>query len=369
MLRERTLQHLLLSVAKSLEEVPANFKHRKILSDSCETLQIVREHRGPYLVTVSNELGQTATEVETSRFRFHERGDVAIQIKSRGDLPDARTHNWEQALILWQEILGIEFERTRGLAPMRKVHGKTDGMELFIIGGVSIALLTVEKITSLTWPVVAILAWLIPLTKPKKVHLGLALLLVISSTLNSGYETFAFGPLLMVAMFQFESLIRSKFDVLGPIAGTVLAAIMCPDQLPIVLLILAFEVIVSFVQLNYFRISILTICMTVVIVISINYHQIVLTENHNGWITAPLAFILLVTLFPRASESNLIRISAPLGLMVGTIYFNLEIASSVALLLIWLLRCADFPTIKKPNQSGLQPSGVPVTISKRDSAS
>jgi hypothetical protein len=173
----------------------------------------------------------------------------------------------------------------------------------------------------------------------------------------------------MVAMFQFESLIRSKFDVLGPIAGTVLAAIMCPDQLPIVLLILAFEVIVSFVQLNYFRISILTICMTVVIVISINYHQIVLTENHNGWITAPLAFILLVTLFPRASESNLIRISAPLGLMVGTIYFNLEIASSVALLLIWLLRCADFPTIKKPNQSGLQPSGVPVTISKRDSAS
>jgi hypothetical protein len=369
MLRERTLRHLLLSVAKSLEEVPENIAFRNLLIDSCETLQIVREDRGPYVVTVSNEKGQITTKIETSRFRFHERGDVPAQVGMRRDLPDARTHNWEQALIFWQDILGVSLERTRGLAPMRQIERKTNRLEITFIVIVSIALLTVQFLTALTWPVVILLAWLIPLTKPKYVHLWTSLLIIASSVLFSGVENALFPLPILIVAFHLESLSHSKFAVFWPFFGILVITLLYPRQLPIALLILALETMVSVVQINYPRLRVQLVCVSITLFYLLLFKPVFIAENLNGWITAPIVLILIFVVFPRSSESNLIRVTAPIALMFATIYFGYDTNVSFAWLLVWLLGIKEIHLTKKSKRQDSNLPGVSVTISKRSSAS
>lgn len=369
MLRERTLRHLLLSVAKSLDEVPENIAFRNLLRDSCETLQISREDRGPYVVTVSNENGQVTTKADTSRFRFHERGDVSAQVSLRRDLPDARTHNWEQAFIFWQEILGVSLERTRGLAPTRQLERKINRREVTRFAIISFVLLTVQFFTTDTWPVIILLAWLIPLTKPKYVYVWISLLIIVSIFIVSGIENTLFLLPILIVSFHLESLSHSKFAVLWPLAGTFVISLLYPEQISIVLLILALEAIVSLVQVNYLRLKVQLICLSLTLLILLLFHPVSVIDNPNSWITAPVALILILLVFPRSSESNLIRVTAPIALMFATIYFGYETNDSIAWLLGWLLGIKEINSIKKSKRQESIMPGVSVTISKRSSAS
>ena len=253
MLRERTLLHLLLSVARSLGEVPENSKYRDLLHDSCETLKITRDRNGPYTISILNQNGQLNKNVETSNFRFHERGDIEAQIQKRRDLPDARTHNWEQATNLWREILGVNLKKSQGLAPARPNRNKVKRLEIISLMLVSMMLLSLDFFFDQNWPVFLVIAWTVPLTRPRAAHLWIATCTIAISWLISGFE----NPVLVFALIgvslHLEHMIKSRLVVFLPFGLCVFLMIFQPSQLVIIVIILLFEIIVSLAQLNLLR--------------------------------------------------------------------------------------------------------------------
>jgi len=366
MLRERTLHHLLLAVARSLEEVPENSKYRETIRDSCETLKISREHRGPYLVSFSNEKGQVSKSVETSQFRFHERGDIPAQVKLREDLPDARSYNWEQATELWQSLLGVPLSRPRGLAPARPDNSKVYRTEVLYLVFISISLLSVEFYTGQIWPSCLLLAWTVPLTQPKRAHLWVAIFMMTASLWLSGREYPLFALIIVIISLHFEYLDKSRLAILWPFLGCLLIIGAFPDHLKIVMLVPIFEILVSLVQRSYRRITIQIISILLISSSVLIGNSNSLSINLRGWIILPVGLILSVVIFPYSSEPNLIRISSPLVLSLGAIYLQFDIVGTVGLLLVWALQTVLFCRVSNSTRGKVIGAGTPVSLRKRD---
>ena len=366
MLRERTLHHLLLAVARSLEEVPENSIHRETIRDSCETLKISREHRGPYLVSFSNEKGHVSSSVETSQFRFHERGDIPAQVQLRKDLPDARSHNWEQATELWQAMLGVPLSRPRGLAPARPDYGKVDRTEILCLFLISISLLLVEFYTGQVWPPCLLLAWTVTLIQPKRAHLLIAIFTIIASLSMTGREYPLFALIIVIIAIHLENLDKSRLAILWPFLGCLIVAGVFPDHLKIVVLVPLFEILVSVVQRSFRRMTIQIISVLLIISFVLIGNSNSLSINAQGWIILPVGLILSVVIFPYSSEPNLIRISAPLVLTLGAVYLQFDLVGTVGVLLVWSLQTLLFRRVNNSAQSEVIDAGTPVLLRKRN---
>ena len=366
MLRERTLHHLLLAVARSLEEVPENSEYRETIRASCETLKISREHRGPYLIRVSNEKGEVSKIVETSQFRFHERGDIPAQVQLRKDLPNARSHNWEQATELWQEMLGVPLSRSRGLAPARTDYNKVDRTEILGLVLVSLSSLSVAFYTGQMWPPCLLLAWTVALIQPKRAHLWVAVFTIITSLSMSGRDYPLFALIILIISVHFEFLDKSRFAILWPFLGCLIVIGAFPDQLIIILLVPLFEILVSIVQRTFRRMTIQIINVLLLVSFALIGNSYPLSINVWGWIILPVGLILSVVIFPYSSEPNLIRFSAPLVLSFGAIYLQFDLAGTIGVLLIWSLHTVLFRRVNNSTPSEAIDAGTPVSLRKRD---
>lgn len=362
MLRERTLKHLLLVVARSLEEVSENSPYRQLLRDSCESLEISRENKGPYKLSVSNENGQKVTTVEKTEFRFHERGDVQGQVQKRVGLPDARTQNWERATLLWQELLGVKLNKPRGLAPPKIHLSLVNRKEVVVVGTIAILLLFFEYSNSQAWPVCLFLAWTVSLIKPTMPLIVIALSTMLISWTFAGQGNTALLLPLFIAIFHLENLYKSRITVVLPLAALVGLMVLFPRQIPALIIIIMFEIVVSIAQSNYYRLSVQSISLFLagmfLFLSDLGIHAL----NYLGLTTLPLALILVIVVFPYSSESNLIRVSAPLSLSIGAIFFEIDTKSAISFLLVWSIQIVKATRSTQPIEQDSKISGTPVTL-------
>lgn len=362
MLRERTLKHLLLVVARSLEDIPDNAPYRQILRDSCKSLEISRDNKGPYKLTVFNGNEQKVITVEITEFRFHERGDVQGQVQKRIGLPDARTYNWERATLLWQELLGVKLNKSPGLAPTRTDLDIVDRREVFVVGTTAILLLFSEFLNPQVWPVCLFLAWTVSLIKPSKplITIALSTVLIIWTFPGPGNEAF-FLPL-VIAIFHLENLYKSRHGVLWPSAALVGLMVLFPNQIPVLIIIIFFEIIVSIAQMNLYRISVQAFTLLSASMFLFLLNSGTQTLNPLGFTTLPLALILVIVVFPYSSESNLIRISAPLSLSIGAIWFEIDTRSAISFLLVWSIQIIRRARFTHNIEQTPEIFGTPVTL-------
>ena len=369
MLRERTLKHLLLVVARSLEEVEENSQYRNLLRDSCESLEITRKNRGPYQIFISNENEQKVATVETSEFRFHERGDIQAQVQKRIGLPDARTHNWERATQLWHELLGVNLKKSQGLAPEKVNLPVVNRKEVVVAGVTAILLLFFEYSNLPIWPSCLFLGWTIPLIKPSKslILIALSVMLITWSFYGQG-NVVLFLPLILT-FYHIEHLRKTRFDVLWPLVASVGITAVFPNQLPAMVIIINFEIVVSLVQKNYVRFSAQLICLSLAVTYLFHSNPNRQDLNVSGLTTVPLALILVIVVFPYSSESNLIRISAPLALSIATIFRGNNTMSAMRILLVWLIQVIRTARVTNPVGVTAETSGTPVTLRRSNLSS
>jgi len=370
MLRERTLHHLLLAVARSLEDTAENSAHRELIRNSCESLKVTREHKGPYTVSFTNENGYVSKTVETSQFRFHERGDVPAQIQLRKDLPDARSYNWEQATDLWRNMLGVSLSKSKGLAPARADHNKAELSEVFYLALISVSLLLVDFYFDEYWFSCLILAWTIPLTQPKRPYLAIAICTIVWSMSISGLQNPLLGLAIIVISMHLEYLDKSRFAIFWPLLGCLFLTAMFPDQLKIIILFPIVEILVSLVQRNFPRVVIHFVTFLLIgSYILIRNSSLSSSMDSRAWILVIAALLLAVAVFPYSSESNLIRITAPLMLSLGAVYLDFEKLSVAIFLIVWTLRLVGFRKTDHSGPLAITQPGTSVTLRKRDSTS
>ena len=367
MLQERTLQHLLLSVARSLEEVPENQLSINFLRKSCESLQVVRKSRGPFEVSIFVGEERKTEIVDKSRFRFHERGDVPTQVQSRSELPDARTYNWEQATQLWEELLETRFVRTRGLAPTRSIEPRSQKRNFWLLSMVAILLLLTEHITSQVWPTYLFLAWIIPLTKPKQGQLVVAAVICLSSWKLSGFEKPVLGLFMIMVSLHAEHLGQSTVMSIYLVIGSLLVSLLDANAILLILIVMSSELIVSLAQKRYTRLLFVVCALVIGILLSLLSIQ---TDSTNGShlsviIVLLLSAIVVVMVFPYSTESNLLRVSTPIALTVSVLFLGAEPYIASALLVIWLSKALyrRKPEIVEDKKTTF--TGTPVSLRKR----
>jgi hypothetical protein len=367
MLRERTLQHLLLSVARSLEEAPENESSFAKLRAACETLQVVRQRQGPFEVSVSVAEGRKITIADTGRFRFHERGDVPSQVQLRRELPDARTYNWEQAVQLWEELLEIRLVRTRGLAPARVRASKDRKRNIWLLLTAAFIVLLTQYLTKQVAPTCIFLAWIVPLTKPKKEHLVIAIVTGLISWVFSGFENPILGLILIMVSLHVEHLGNSTLAPLALVVGSLLVSVLDVNATPLIPIVMSLELVVSLAQKNYQRLLIVVCSLTVGIFSSFLAIRAESMVSHQLLASAVfvLAVFVVVAVFPYSAELNLLRVSAPIGLAVSTLFLGTEAYVALVFLTVWLFRVLYRRNPEVVEVGKFASSGTPVSLRKR----
>lgn len=369
MLREKTLHHLLLVVARSLEQVPENESHRKVLHESREGLKVTRDGKGSYLVEVRDVNGHKTKIIATSEFRFHERGDIQAQVEKRRGLSDARTHNWERAIKVWQELLDVDLRTTSSLAPGSKHKPKFDRKAAIFIVAISLAVLLFDFIISKSWLTCLFLAWMIPLTRPKGLHLVAASTVITLSLLMHKIDyTYLSLPLVVVA-FHLEQLHRSKLSSVWILFVCLVLVFLVPSQLPLFLVVMVFEMLVSLTRLDFRRLSFLAISMMTTTLFLFSASSNITSGNFVGLATIPLALTLIVLVFPHSSESNLIRLSAPLAVSFATVYSDFAIDNALIFLSGWFISFMNSENRKTPVLQVPKIAGITVSIRRNNSTS
>lgn len=367
MLQERTLQHLLLSVARSLEEVPENQLSINFLRKSCESLQVVRKSRGPFEVSIFVGEERKTEIVDKRRFRFHERGDVPSQVQLRSELPDARTYNWEQATQLWEELLETQFVRTRGLAPTRFIEQRNQKRNFWLLSMAAIAFLLTEHVTNQVWPTYLFLAWIIPLTKPKQGHLVVAAVMCLSSWMLSGLGNPILALFLIMVSLHAEHLGQSTIMSIYLVIGSLLVSLFNVTAILLILVVMSSELIVSLAQKRYPRLLFVVGALVIGTLVSLLSIQ---TDSTNGShlsviIVLLLSAIVVVMVFPYSTESNLLRVSAPISLTVSVLFLGAEPYIASALLVIWLFKALYRRNPQIVDDKNPTFTGTPVSLRKR----
>jgi hypothetical protein len=338
-----------------------------MLRVACETLQVVRQRRGPFEVSVSVVEGRKTKIVDTGRFRFHERGDVPSQVQLRSELPDARTYNWDQAVQLWEELLEIRLVRTRGLAPARVGALKDQKRNSWILLMAAFIVLLTEYMTKQVAPTCFFLAWTVPLTKPKREQLVIAVVTGLISWVLSGIETPLLGLIIIMVSMHVEHLGKSTLAPLALVIGSLLVSALDVNATPLIPIVMSLELVVSLAQKNYQRLFIVVCSLAVGIssgflairADSIVGHQLLAS------IVSVLAVLVVVAVFPHSAELNLLRVSAPLGLTVSMLFLGTDAYVALVFLTVWLFRVLYRINPEVVEVRKVASSGTPVSLRKR----
>ena len=362
MLRERTLRHLMLVVGRTLQSLPENSEFKNELHEICDSLEVQREKRGPYELKWTRQGISNSLKVESSRFRFHERGDVPARVEDRKDLNDARTHNWQEAVQVWTEMLpDISMLRTTKLAPIRsktptRTSLKESKWQLLLYIAVAITGLILSQSLILS----AALGLAIPLIKP-------SLERVMAGSIITVIGIFAepnLRPLLavvgLVLLLQQEEMFRSRFTALFTPVAALGASALVPRAGWAIALLLAFEIMSDQVSRNRIRLILKMLSLFAVLGISearTNFHLQITVATA---VVCIAALTLCLVALPRSVDKNLFRISAPLMVVILVVQQSLHSTDVLAALMCWLIG------ILWPNKYAqtLVNEGVPVTIKK-----
>jgi hypothetical protein len=264
--------------------------------------------------------------------------------------------------------LGVSLSRPRGLAPFRRAKSDIGKTEIFTLVSASILVLFMDFLIGKTLLCCLVLAWLIPLTNPKKIHLYLSLPLIISGWTISGFDNPILAIGIIVVSLHFEHLTNKGSGKVLPLLGFLLFMLMQPEQVLLLLPVLILEIIVSIAQANFQRLFIhlafLPILLTHIILI---YPQ-TNGDSFAGWLLIPFSILLVVFVFPNSSESNLVRVSTPIAILLGVFFLSVEPAGAAILLAGWSVRLRKVGEVKK-KQVEVELPAVLVEIRRRNSPS
>jgi hypothetical protein len=364
MLRERTLQHLLLSVARSIEDVPENSLHRNLIRESCEHLTVQRDKRGPYVITIENSKGEHVVSIDSSRFRFHERGDVSRQVELREHLTDSRTHNWNEALAVWVELLNVQLKPSRGLAPKR-IHNLTTSRKVVVVQAVLFLLaLLLESATNVQGFSAFTLAIMIPLTKPDRFQIIYASIGAFMAWMISDFSTPVFGLCIVMLCLHAENFVKFRTSILLLLSSFVFLSIVSQEIILGLLPVIVLELIVSFTQLQKKRFVAFVLMGFLSVAATLSSFDVESQFGLASGLLSVAALILIVVVFPQSSESNLLRISAPVSLvlMCSILADNHLITGSF--IAGWTIALLLPVGNKRDGNSQLVQTGTPVTIRK-----
>jgi hypothetical protein len=218
--------------------------------------------------------------------------------------------------------------------------------EVFVLGTIAILLLFFEYSNSQAWPVCLFLAWTVSLVKPSKPLIVIALSTVLISWTFPEQGNTAFFLPLVIAIYHLENLYKSRLIVFLPLAALVGLMVSFPHQIPAMIIIIMFE-----------SIGLLMASM-LLFLLDPGTHAL----NYLGFTTLPFALILMIVVFPYSSESNLIRISAPLSLSIAAVFFEIDTKSAISYLLVWSIQIIKSARSTQPIEQSSEISGTPVTL-------
>jgi hypothetical protein len=363
MMRERTLRHLMLIVGRTLQSLPDNFGIKDNIHEVCETLDVTRERRGPYLVTWTVGGVRKSIELETERFRFHERGDVPERVEKRQHLVDGRTHNWNEARDVWREMLPLStIVFSSQLAPHRRFNTVADYFRndrFTIIAATLLVLMSaVVGQSFLLW---AACALMLPLTKPNIAKLSLGAVLVLGISVSVDDPLIAVCLFLLVIGSQVEQIFESeKIQPFANLGSSVLLLVE-PKVAIALLIVVIIELVTGLISRSRSR------AITGLAVVALAFLTIYLSGIENlrfeklTSIVVLLGLIVAVTALPRSIEKSMIRISAPLAVICLCAQQLMSIRESVVVLTVWQVLMLQKPKYTKTDIS----SGTPVAIRSR----
>lgn len=178
-MKDRALLHVLLASARAAESVATPDEIGR-LRQAATTLSVERPGRGQLLVAWSD--GETPHDrtIDSNRFTFARRGDVAGIVARRPDGVDDRTANWREALTLWCELLDLP-----------NLAGRIDDVPRTVNGSRSVQQVTRRApiVTAAVALVVAVLAQFVLEGAAALTALGLALVAAVTVLVPFRHET------------------------------------------------------------------------------------------------------------------------------------------------------------------------------------
>jgi hypothetical protein len=104
--KTKALYHLMVASARAAGRLlgPAD---QARLESAARSLSITKAKRGEVLVAWQDDATPVETIVDSARFDFYRRGDVAALVAKRPDNLDLRATNWAEAHRLWGELLHL----------------------------------------------------------------------------------------------------------------------------------------------------------------------------------------------------------------------------------------------------------------------
>jgi hypothetical protein len=363
MMRERTLRHLMLIVGRTLQSLPENSEIKDEIHEICESLDVSRDRRGPYRVTWNLDGASKSIEIETEKFRFHERGDVPSRVEKRNPLSDGRTHNWNEAGNVWRDLLpDKQISFSTQLAPRRqfsmlKDHFQNDRFAILL----SIALILISGITGQALFSWASCALMLALTKPNIVRLTLGTVLVSISLVSFENAQILACVFLMIIFYQADQIVESDKIQSLILVGSGSLLFVEPKFAIALLIVVVIELIANLVAGSRIRIAanLLVVAITSSTIYASGFAHLKIVRLTPFVILLGLA--VAATALPRSIEKSMIRISAPLAIICLSLQQLVPIWVSVAVLLVWQVLLLQKPKYVTTDIS----TGVPVVIKSR----
>jgi hypothetical protein len=117
-MKDKALYHLLMTSARSVASMYPVYA-AEILANST-SLKIERTPRSPFLLSWVVATGETkSVSIESNRFVFYSRGDIASSVNRRTASFDLRDRNWIEAHRVWGAILGLPQLESLTVTPSR----------------------------------------------------------------------------------------------------------------------------------------------------------------------------------------------------------------------------------------------------------
>ena len=257
--------------------------------------------------------------------------------------------------------------RTRGLAPARVGESKDHKLNFWLLLTAAFIVLLTEYVTKQVAPTCFFLAWIVPLTKPKKEHLVIAVVTGLISWVLSGNENLILGLILIMVSLHVEHLGKSNLAPLSLVIGSLLVSVLDVNATPLIPIMMSLELVVSLAQKSYQRLFIVVCSLAVGI--SSSFLAIRADSVVGSQLLASVVFVLavlvMVAVFPQSAELNLLRVSAPIGLAVSTLFLGTEPYIALVFLTVWLFRVLYRRNPEVVEVGKFANSGTPVSLRKR----
>jgi hypothetical protein len=348
--------------------MPENQNLNEEIHTICDQLTINRERRGPYTVKWQSGGLERELTVDSTRFRFHERGDVENQVNKRQALIGAREHNWQEATMVWRELLNVQnLHTTNALAPHQTKIKLIQILRqdlLLIIVCFSLILLG-EGVNQRTIVGVSF-ALSFPLIKISMHRVCISIILVGAYGLLNNQVEYLFVSLTLILLLEMRDLLSSELLIyLFPVLiGIVL--FFSKETALIVLIMMLFEIISDLANKSVSRLLSDSVAFLVSIVFLTVEGSPQFDLSAIGLITAMTGMVLSILAFPYSSDRGMIRVSLPFAVGIMALFAESDPSIAAGMLGSWfiLLLWSTRQKISK-TEAPIFTTGTPVKLSAK----